>query len=259
MGQLGFGFERIAGGERPPAKAAEDELFQDGEPRELFVGAQRLEVYFEREWYGVGVAASRVAQGVRLLSFRRSLPADGAPCPASEGDIGPGGLRNHQPAMVVARAGRPGAARRDVGVWWVCGGHQPDHSSIGKFIQLHAEILSEKFFVELVKSLMSKLRLAPGKVAAEGTVIEAAASDYRLLRAEAMMEAARAAQAAADASPSDEKLAHKAQVAQHAASIAHERLRLRQRHGHSGNRLSNQKPRCRPARTESCVLPTSQR
>lgn len=82
---------------------------------------------------------------------------------------------------------------------------------------------------------MSQLRLAPGTVAADGTVIEAAASDYRLLRAEAMMEAARAARAAADASPSDEKLAHKAQVAQHAASIAHERLRLRQRHGHSGS------------------------
>jgi hypothetical protein len=97
--------------------------------------------------------------------------------------------------------GLEGLARRDVGAWWVCGGHQPDHSTIGKFIQLHAAILSEKFFVELVKGLLSKLRLAPGTVAADGTLIEAAASDYRLLRAEAMMEAARAARAAADASP----------------------------------------------------------
>jgi len=54
---------------------------------------------------------------------------------------------------------------------------------------------------------MNKLRLAPGTVAADGTVIEAAASDYRLLRAEVMIEAARAAQAAAEASPSNEELA----------------------------------------------------
>lgn len=158
--------------------------------------------------------------------------------------------------------GLEGLARRDVGAWWMCGGHQPDHSTIGKFIQLHAEILSEKFFVELVKGLMSKLRLTPGTVAADGTVIEAAASDYRLLRAEAMMEAARAAQAAAAASPSDEELAHKAQVAQHAASIAHERLRLRQRPAYRAVfsfRLSKQKPRGKLARTESYVLLTSQR
>ncbi len=131
--------------------------------------------------------------------------------------------------------GLEGLARRDVGAWWVCGGHQPDHSTIGKFIQLHAEILSEEFFVELVKSLMNKLRLAPGTVAADGTVIEAAASDYRLLRAEVMMKAVGAAQAAADASPSNEELARKAQAAQHAASFAHQRLRLRQRHGNPGS------------------------
>jgi hypothetical protein len=30
-----------------------------------------------------------------------------------------------------------------VGAWWSCGGHQPDHSTIGKFIQLHSVTLSE--------------------------------------------------------------------------------------------------------------------
>jgi transposase len=80
------------------------------------------------------------------------------------------GIINRQ----LSLRGLEGLARRDVGAWWVCGGHQPDHSTIGKFIQLHAEILSQEFFVELVKSLMNKLHLAPGTVAADGTVIEAA-------------------------------------------------------------------------------------
>jgi hypothetical protein len=87
----------------------------------------------------------------------------------------------------------------------------------------------------LVKSLMSKLRLAPGTVAGDGTIIEAAASHYRWLRSAAMMEAAREAQAAAAASPSNAALARKATAAQHAATIAQERLRLRQRHGHAGS------------------------
>jgi hypothetical protein len=106
-----------------------------------------------------------------------------------------------------------GLARRDVGAWWVCGGHQPDPSTIGKFIQLHGEILSAPFVVELVKRLRSKLHLVPGLVAGEGTVIAAAASHYRWLRAEAMMEAVPEAQTVAEASPRDAELTRKAAAA----------------------------------------------
>jgi hypothetical protein len=82
---------------------------------------------------------------------------------------------------------------------------------------------------------MIKLRLAPGTSAGDGTVIEAAASHYRLLRSEAMMEAAREAQAAAEASPNDDELARKAEAAQRAANIAAERFHLGKRHGHPGS------------------------
>jgi hypothetical protein len=52
MGQLGFGFDGIAGSKTPPANAAEDELLVDGEPRELFAGAQRLEAYLSESSMG---------------------------------------------------------------------------------------------------------------------------------------------------------------------------------------------------------------
>jgi len=55
------------------------------------------------------------------------------------------------------------------------------------FIQLHEQILSEQFFTALVKQLVRKLHLSAGTVGLDGTVI-AAASHYRMLRAEALRE-----------------------------------------------------------------------
>jgi len=133
-------------------------------------------------------------------------------------------------------------ARRDVGAWWICGGHQPDHSTIGKFIQLHAEILTEQFFVALVKTLSIKLHLGPGTVAGDGTVIEAAASNYRLLRAEPMMEAAREAQVAAEAEPKDRQLARKAQAAEQAAALVKKRMRQRRWRSPEATELSLSEP-----------------
>jgi hypothetical protein len=74
-------------------------------------------------------------------------------------------------------------------------------------------------------------------VAGDGTVIEAAASHFRTLRAEAMLEAAREARAAAEAIPADAELARKAAAAQRAAAIAQERSDLRRRHARAGDIL----------------------
>jgi hypothetical protein len=75
-------------------------------------------------------------------------------------------------------------ARTDLGAMWLSAGHQPDHSKVGKFINLHRELLAEEFFVKLVNQLARRLHLAVGVTAAYGTVIEAATS-YRRLRHEA--------------------------------------------------------------------------
>lgn len=49
-------------------------------------------------------------------------------------------------------------AKCDAGAWLVCGGHQPDHSRIGKFVQLHSEVVSEEFFAALVKQVASRVK-----------------------------------------------------------------------------------------------------
>src|SRR5260370_1930317 len=93
-------------------------------------------------------------------------------------------------------------ARMDLGALWMSGRVQPDHSTIGKFIQLHAEVLSEQFFTTLVKQLVRKLHLSAGTVGMDGTVIAAAASHYRMLRADARGRAKRAGRANFGRAPS---------------------------------------------------------
>jgi hypothetical protein len=76
-------------------------------------------------------------------------------------------------------------AKCDAGAWLMCGGHQPDHSTIGKFIQHHSELLSEEFFADLMRQIAVRLKLRAGVAAVDATVIEAASGRFGLLRAEA--------------------------------------------------------------------------
>jgi transposase len=125
-------------------------------------------------------------------------------------------------------------AKCDVGAWLMCGGHQPDHSTIGKFIQFHSEILSEEFFTDLVRQIALKLKLRAGVAAMDGTVIEAASKRFGLLRAEAARAAAEQAKLTAAAHPQDAELVEKAQLAQAAAAAAEQRDARRSEKGLKG-------------------------
>src|SRR5271166_584419 len=193
MGQLGLGFDFGRGRqEQLEVVVGEEDLFLDAEPRELFVGSQRLEVFLEANGLSWVVGIAGLLKELDYSALVRSYKRTGRRALHPRVMLGliVYGIFNRQWSLRELE----GLARRDVGAWWVCGGHQPDHSTIGKFIQLHAEVLTEEFFVGLVRRLVNKLRLAPGVVAADGTVIESAASHFRTLRAEAAAEAAAQAE-----------------------------------------------------------------
>jgi hypothetical protein len=122
-------------------------------------------------------------------------------------------------------------ARIDVGAWLMCGGIQPDHSTIGKFIVRHQELLTEEFFVTATRALAAKLRLSPGKAAIDGTVIEAAGSHYRALRAEALETAAAKAQTVAQRAPEDAAAQKKAQQMERAVTASKQRQQGRRAAG----------------------------
>lgn len=122
----------------------------------------------------------------------------------------------------------------DLGAWWVCGGRQPDYSTICKFILQHEETLSEGFFEETVKHLVKKLGLESGVVAGDGTVIAAAASRLSAMKAEAMREAVQEAMAGAEQAPTEaeaERLKERAAQMERAAEVAEQRETARKAHG----------------------------
>jgi transposase len=191
--------------------------FQDRNPREIFVGAVRLDSYLRAIGSGWVV---KLREELEQVDYGRLIAAYQS-----------GGRRPFHPRVMVglmvygillkqwSLRELEGLAARDVGAWFICGGHQPDHSTIGKFLQMHQEALSEAFFVELTHRLVHRLG-AQGKVAAiDGTVIEAASSRFRLLKAEAAREMAKAAVGAANDHPADEALAVAAREAQAVAEI----------------------------------------
>ncbi len=191
-------------------------MFQDRDPREIFIGTVRLDAYLR----GIG--------GGWVVKLREELErVDFGLLTASYES---GGRRPFHPRIMVglivygillkqwSLRELEGLAARDVGAWLICGGHQPDHSTIGKFLRLHQDALSDAFFVELTRRLVKRLGVQ-GKVAAiDGTVIEAASSRFRLLKAEAAREMAKAAVSAAHERPEDEELAAAAREAQTVAA-----------------------------------------
>ncbi len=94
-------------------------------------------------------------------------------------------------------------ARQDLGCLWVSGGIGPDHASIGRFIILHEDSLSQGFFEGLTRTVLKVTGSQSQHLAGDGTVIEAACSHYKLLKEEAVREQAAAARTALDQAPED--------------------------------------------------------
>lgn len=76
----------------------------------------------------------------------------------------------------------------DVGAWWLCAGHQPDHSAIGRFLVRHREHLTDDFFLEVTRKLLAREKIQVGTIGVDGTVIEAVASRLKTLRVEVLKE-----------------------------------------------------------------------
>lgn len=243
---LGLADEAVVGRERKSTLS--EDFFLPDDPRGLFVGEERLEAYLRRTGLGWVI---RLREMLEELDYEAVLPsyrATGRRAISPRAMLGLilyGIMERHSSLRELEML-----AVRDVGAWWVSGGNQPDHSTIGKFIQQHAEVLTEEFFIGLVKGVVGFAHVKPGTAAADGTVIEAAASRYSLIRAEAAREAAEQARREAQSHPQDPAAGRAAEQAWRVAEVAEQRAQRRADRGRDPQAL-----RVAPAELESVVQP----
>jgi hypothetical protein len=128
-------------------------------------------------------------------------------------------------------------AQTDVCAWWMTGGLQPDHSTIGRFIVMHADILTEDFFRSVSKHVVDALGLKRDDVAFDGTIVESAASHFRTLKREAAATAATKAAAKAEGEPDNPQAQTQAETATKVVQALAERSENREAAGKSGDQV----------------------
>lgn len=112
---------------------------------------------------------------------------------------------------------------RDVGAWWICGGLRVDHSTIGRFLTRHDDLVTEDFFVTLTRTIVAQLRIKAGSAVIDGTVIEAAASHLAAMKIEALKHASERASEEAAIKPNDDDAARRATELEQAVKVCEER------------------------------------
>lgn len=179
--------------------------FIGDDPYHLRIGSQRLDALLEEKGMGWVVQLQRVLRELdySLLTGRYSRMGRRPFHPRTVLGLIVYGVLTRQSTLRELES----LSAVNVGAWWICGGHQLDHSTIGKFVQMHDEALGEAFFVEFVKWLVRRLGLKPGVTSIDGTVIEAAGSRWSALRQEGAKQIAEEAKRDASRSPEDGNLA----------------------------------------------------
>lgn len=155
----------------------------------------------------------------------------------------PGGRQPYHPAAMVGlillghMTGRTslrqmeGLARTDIRAWWLTGGLMPDFTSLCRFVNRHAEDLSGATFEELTRKILRILGSKADSVFVDGTVVQAAASRWQLVKQEAARQAAEEARSAAEANSDDKALAQRAKLAETVHEMVQARDQARQAKG----------------------------
>jgi transposase len=221
--------------------------FRNPDPNKQWIGDEPLAHYLEARGEAEAIGIRQCLESCDLGDFT------GAYRPGGRQPIHPiillglivyGILRQQSTLRGLERL-----ARLDLGAMYLCAGLQPDHSTIGKFINRHAAVL-EEFLNAITTAIIAKLRLDTSQVAGDGTVIEAVSSRLSLLRNEAARQAADEAARQAAAAPGDGHAQRQAEQAAEVARTAEQRSAERKAKGRDGQGVA-----VSPTEPEAVVQP----
>ncbi len=205
--------------------------FVTGDPRKIFIGTTRLEDYLVQSGQTDPFEIAKLLDAQDWREFEaRYAPTGRAPyCPRLMlGLILYGVMQGIHSLRELERM-----SRLDLGCMWVTGGIGPDHTNIGRFIVLHDISLTTSFFESLTRSVLQLTGSNNERVAGDGTVIEAACSHYKKLKAEAIRERAEAAKAAIEKDPDDPDAQQEKADSERYVKVLEEREASRKRSGRS--------------------------
>ena len=180
-------------------------VFVDPDPRGIYLGARRLDEYLKEAGEQDAFAVRAFLRRQDFSQFEANYAAQGrAPyAPAAMLGLILWGLMHGVDSLRALEK----LARTDLSCMWVTGGITPEFSIIGRFIRRHEELLKGgDFFARLTADIVDLCDSDASRLAGDGTVIEAAASRYRKLDAEAARKAAKKAADKAEKNPDDEEL-----------------------------------------------------
>jgi transposase len=195
----------------------------------MFVGQERLDEYLNKRGAGWVVKLRQELEQIDFGMLEVNYQGGGRPAYHPRmmmGLIVYGVLQGRHSLRELE-----GLAVTDVGAWFVCGGDQPDHSTIGDFLERHREQITREYFEEVVRGLVTRKKIHAGVVAGDGTVIEASASRFELLSREAAERVAATTKTAAADAPEDEEVQERAKEAAAVAAVAQERAKQKQAKG----------------------------
>lgn len=206
--------------------------YEDPSPEGILIGREDLRSFLESRGESSAIQIRDLVRGLQLKGFHKKPPK--------------AGRRPYHPASMLGLIlfgileGRNSLrqletmARTDVRSWWISGGIHPDHSVIGRFIQQHAEELSEEFFIELTRRVLQLTGGCGGDLSGDGTIVQAAGSRYRRLSKEAAELAEQEAQEAHLQAPQDKQLARRSEKAHEVAEAARQRAEAQRRNRSRG-------------------------
>jgi len=228
-GQRGFEFCQApvpAAAERKPIS---DDRFLDDDPYHILIGDQRLDQVLRANGMGWVVELRQLVGSLDcgLLTAKYSPRGRRALHPRTVLGLIVYGLCVKQVALRELEQ----LSVANIGAWWICGGRRLDHSTIGKFVQLHADALGQEFVTALAAWVVQRLRLRPGVASIDGTVVESAASRWKLVQAEAAALAAAEARQAAAAAPDNPAVQQRAEATAEVARVADQRCATRAQQG----------------------------
>ena len=189
--QLGFdGFE-VAPGFVPPKGAQEARVirFEDPDPREIRFGMQRLDEHLR----GMGLRDALVLREILSEQDWNAFTAQYSPAgrPGYAPWLMAGVVLFGLMRGISSLRGLERFTRSDLECMWVGGGITPDHSILGRFIVRHEAALSGPLFASITEAVLKRTNSGRGRLAGDGTVLEAVSSRFTLIKREAL-EAQRA-------------------------------------------------------------------